>query len=281
MAFTIHQEQSIATDPWELGSYEDIGIGGFGPVPVQVRRRFPLQRTPIGDPPVPNRLKVIAETCGDPDCPTVECTFTNFVCADEIEPVNVIAEGDPPYSIELGSLHTRQYNKGDSGPAYNPSGECAQPIEMYCGTTNYRMHRWVLPICRIAGWPGWTLKLNVSGTVPWNTLVVDSQPTHDAPCRMRASVVHTYSWSYVMGEINPDLTLWGWDQSKDPCTDKQNVNFNLYFCLPWCDCVVDWWMVAAKDDGYPYNGHPVAEGSDWCDGPHLQINSATLEPPAP
>ena len=123
---------------------------------------------------------------------------------------------------------------------YSQSTPSGDPQVMY-----WEVKRWVVPIARVVGWPGFWLKLHVTGEVPYGCFYYDQygNPVYDRFVLMFQQL-HTNSWSQANTPVNinattdPPYSLWDWDSGAWQWCRTQLVDFDLWFELPYCDTLI-------------------------------------------
>jgi len=280
--FWTHQKDMPDTDPWqELGDSETLGEIPLCEAQEPLRRplirtiahrRFPLERTPFGDPPSGESLQLGALLTGpDADYPKVSAhsswgELRDIICADEIQPVVV----DTTTGMVSG-LFNSGYDLGRSEvPARRSNGE----LTGYCYASVIAGRR-VHPLLRIVDWNGYTLRLRFSGTVPKACYYPGEIPSKRI-VRVRFGLNETNSWAHVIAEINENQELWTLDDTGlSPWCRHWTLTFDAWLPLPFCDTTVDMWMVSDDDDAR-FQGEPISEMQPWADGPDLSIIGAQV-----
>ena len=278
-------------DPWELGDSEPIcGItsclaqcGLY--LHFQSRRRYVIHDVPADDQE--NNRLVLGQVLTTPDCPGPDydghsiVILDEMIRADHIIPVAVDTDSGDPYvaGFPISGLYNNRYEK----PLTQQVTCYAEEVEYECETQNDLAGRWVIPILRIIDWPGWFIRLHITGSMP--NCVGFPMAFRDI-ARMVFSINHTASWSYSLYEINQDRDLW--DQfGYDYCVMQPPVNFYVFFPVLFCDTTLDMWLmtqaIPVNDHDEQYLNLPVDSASPFCRGPTLDIEEARLfkELPAP
>jgi hypothetical protein len=276
-----------AADPWEqLGNQEELGgipmceaQYGIPTFSIQARRRYPIQRSPVGDPPVDAKLKLVATT--SPECYTDSTSghaeLDQIVAADQIAPAQPAEhemEHTPPWNIDLTTLFDTTFT---CTPTAMPSSDIEGNLDWPCGAPGGRMDtRLLWPIMRVVNRVGWTVKLDFVGSVP--KCVYNLDLPGEEIFRLRFGMNDVQSWNHFIDEINGEQELWSFIPY-DFC-DTQPVSFSVWIPIYFCDQVIDMWEPNAWWDDYLFNGEPIAYQPLWHGSFSLSITGVQLLGPA-
>lgn len=268
----VSQESALETDPWVLGSSEEISwIQHCNPLcgvylPFRGHRRFPIHDVP--EETADNHRFLLHGQYWYPDTPdcsplSSQCQIQDMVRGQHVEPVKVNChEWDgtpkvPPFIV------TRLFNDVFERPICDWPSCGPGGLTYYCnapgGLVRPVIGRWVIPILRVVGWPGWWLKFHVTGHVPIDTKEADEHGIF----RLLVDWVHTNSWYTNPIDINlradPPYSLWGWDPGADHSwCHTQSVNFDLWLQVPFCDTILCAWQAHWQDAQEPWFHQPVS-----------------------